>query len=274
MTKKYDISALSGSVELGKNGIVLSTDGINLLVDGVIIGQTGADGTNGVDGTNGMDGNDGAEGKSSYQVWLDEGNAGTEQDFLDSLKGTDGTNGIDGTNGTDGIDGNDGADGTNGTDGIDGNDGADGTNGTDGIDGNDGINGLDGQGVPIGGTVGQILAKVDGVNFNTQWIDNAGGSGGNSFDQDLNTFDDVTFDNITTNTITTTSGLPPSISSTTSLVITASEGVRIEGAPLRLPSLIQLEIDNLTSPQNGDMVYNVTANAVQVYSNGTWVNIA
>lgn len=39
--------------------------------------------TNGADGT---DGADGADGESAYQIWLDEGNVGTEQDFLDSLK--------------------------------------------------------------------------------------------------------------------------------------------------------------------------------------------
>jgi len=32
----------------------------------------------------------GPPGKSSYQVWLDQGYQGTEQDFLNSLKGTAG----------------------------------------------------------------------------------------------------------------------------------------------------------------------------------------
>ena len=32
----------------------------------------------------------GADGKSAYEMWLDEGNTGSEQDFLDSLKGVDG----------------------------------------------------------------------------------------------------------------------------------------------------------------------------------------
>lgn len=32
----------------------------------------------------------GDDGDSAYQVWLDEGNIGTEQDFLDSLKGDQG----------------------------------------------------------------------------------------------------------------------------------------------------------------------------------------
>lgn len=30
----------------------------------------------------------GPEGKSAYQIWLDEGNIGSEQDFLDSLVGS------------------------------------------------------------------------------------------------------------------------------------------------------------------------------------------
>ena len=62
-------------------------------------GDTGEPGQNGTDGLNGKDG------KSAYQIWLDEGNEGTEQDFLNSLKGTDGRNGIDGKNGKDGING-------------------------------------------------------------------------------------------------------------------------------------------------------------------------
>lgn len=37
---------------------------------------------------------EGGSGKSAYQVWLDAGNTGTEQDFLDSLKGADGNNGV------------------------------------------------------------------------------------------------------------------------------------------------------------------------------------
>lgn len=29
----------------------------------------------------------GADGKSAFQIWLEQGNTGSEQDFLDSLKG-------------------------------------------------------------------------------------------------------------------------------------------------------------------------------------------
>jgi hypothetical protein len=43
---------------------------------------------------------DGRDGKSAYQIWVDEGNVGTEDDFLESLKGNDGLPGQDATNNT------------------------------------------------------------------------------------------------------------------------------------------------------------------------------
>lgn len=47
----------------------------------------------------------GPDGKSAYQLWLELGNTGTEQDFFNSIKGSDGKNGSDGTNGANGKDG-------------------------------------------------------------------------------------------------------------------------------------------------------------------------
>ena len=44
----------------------------------------------------------GSEGKSAYQIWLDLGNTGTEQEFIDYLKGQDGKDGKDGRDGLDG----------------------------------------------------------------------------------------------------------------------------------------------------------------------------
>lgn len=38
----------------------------------------------------GQDGEDGQDGKSAYEIWLDEGNVGTEEDFLESIKGEKG----------------------------------------------------------------------------------------------------------------------------------------------------------------------------------------
>ena len=47
-------------------------------------------------------GKDGQEGKSAYQVWLEAGNTGTEEDYLASLKGDKGEQGIQGATGKDG----------------------------------------------------------------------------------------------------------------------------------------------------------------------------
>ena len=76
-------------------------------------GEPGADGTDGKSaydiwldaGNTGSDeefldslrGDPGNMGKSAYEIWIDEGNSGTEQDFLDSLKGEPGENGEDGS---------------------------------------------------------------------------------------------------------------------------------------------------------------------------------
>lgn len=43
--------------------------------------------------------------------------------------------------------------------------------GDDGAPGTDGDDGAPGVGVPAGGTTGQMLAKVDGTDYNTEWVD-------------------------------------------------------------------------------------------------------
>ena len=74
----------------------------------------------------------GKDGKSAYEIAIEHGFVGTENEWLESLKGVDGK---------DGVNGKDGCDGRNGIDGLlgkDGKDGADGLPGRDGIDGSDG----------------------------------------------------------------------------------------------------------------------------------------
>lgn len=43
---------------------------------------------------------EGAPGKSAYELWLEEGNTGTKDDFLNSLKGTNGSPGLPGKDAT------------------------------------------------------------------------------------------------------------------------------------------------------------------------------
>jgi hypothetical protein len=61
-------------------------------------GGNGTNGTNGIDGATGPQGGKGDNGESAYDIWITEGNVGTEADFLLSLEGTDG---VDGTGFTD-----------------------------------------------------------------------------------------------------------------------------------------------------------------------------
>jgi hypothetical protein len=57
----------------------------------------GLPGTNGNNGRNGTNGKDGTNGLSTYQLWLQDGHAGTITQFLASLRGTDGQNGTRGS---------------------------------------------------------------------------------------------------------------------------------------------------------------------------------
>ena len=56
-------------------------------------------------GTNGQNGSNGVNGKSAFEIAVENGYIGTEQEWLESLKGADGQDGADGQNGTNGIDG-------------------------------------------------------------------------------------------------------------------------------------------------------------------------
>ena len=65
-----------------------------------------------------------------------------------------------------------GATGATGPAGADGATGPAGADGADGATGATGPQGDPGPGLAAGGTAGQIIAKVDGTDYNTEWIDN------------------------------------------------------------------------------------------------------
>lgn len=68
-----------------------------------------------------------------------------------------------------GIKGAKGDQGAQGPAGQKGEQGEQGPQGTAGAKGDQGAQGPAGEGVPTGGTAGQVLTKVDGTNYNTQW---------------------------------------------------------------------------------------------------------
>jgi len=66
--------------------------------DGVgAMGPAGPAGQQGIQGPKGNKGDPGADGDSAYQVWLDEGNVGTEADFLADITGPTGAAGPGGS---------------------------------------------------------------------------------------------------------------------------------------------------------------------------------
>jgi hypothetical protein len=75
------------------------------------VGPVGEVGLTGAPGENGMNGAPGDNGLSAYEIWLNLGNSGSEQDFIDSLAGEDGVAGVDGLNGANGAAGAAGANG-------------------------------------------------------------------------------------------------------------------------------------------------------------------
>lgn len=106
-------------------------------------GPTGPEGPTGPTGPTGLagaDGADGADGASAYEVAVAEGFIGDEAAWLASLVGPAGPTGDTGATGATGPTGPAGADGA------------------------------DGQGVPTGGTTGQILAKASGTDYDTAWV--------------------------------------------------------------------------------------------------------
>ena len=71
-------------------------------------GPSGYSGSNGISGADGKPGRSGAQGEvgetgkpgaSAYQLWLDAGNSGTAEEFLNSLMAEDGVDGVAGLNG-------------------------------------------------------------------------------------------------------------------------------------------------------------------------------
>lgn len=62
-------------------------------------GPQGPTGATGPQGPVGPKGDNGADGKSAYEIWLDKGHTGTEEDFLDAIKGPTGPQGPKGDTG-------------------------------------------------------------------------------------------------------------------------------------------------------------------------------
>ena len=119
------------------------------------------------------------------------------------------------------------------------------------------------------GTIGQVLTTDGAGSFTFTTVS---GGGGGSFDQSLNTTDDVTFNSITSPTLLSNGTGVSSITSASTLTLEAVDAVIVTGSPFRLPSFTTTEKNALIA-SNGDMVYDSTLNKAQVYENGAWASI-
>jgi hypothetical protein len=140
-----------------------------------IQGVQGIQGERGLKGDNGDQGIQGEQGIQGLQgIQGERGEQGLKGDTGDQgLQGIQGIQGEAGPQGPQGIQGEVGPQGIQGETGLTGPQGDEGPQGIQGIQGETGATG---QGVPTGGTAGQVLSKIDSTNYNTEWVDQSGGS--------------------------------------------------------------------------------------------------
>lgn len=190
-------SAYEVAVENGFSGT--ETEWLDSLKNGPPgpVGPPGQDGKDGADGAPGPQGPQGIQGvKGDKGDKGDVGPAGPAgKDGAPGAKGDPGSigppgpQGATGATGAVGPKGDPGEKGDKGDPGVKGDKGDPGPQGLQGVPGEAGPQGLrgdkgdkgdagekgdpgeNGVGVPVGGTTGQVLAKVDGTDYNTQWID-------------------------------------------------------------------------------------------------------
>jgi len=137
------------------------------------IGMTGPQGPAGPQGLPGLEGPPGPQGADGP-----EGPQGPQGPIgLTGPHGPEGPQGPQGPIGFAGPEGQQGQEGPQGPQGPEGPQGPVGLTGIQGPIGMTGAQGPAGQGVPAGGTTGQVLAKINNTDFNTQWVTPATGGG-------------------------------------------------------------------------------------------------
>ena len=164
------------------NGDLYSWDSTQWIDVGQIVGPQGPVGPQGEMGPQGIQGIQGEIGPMGPQgIQGDTGPQGIQGETgLTGPQGPQGEQGIQGLTGPQGEAGPQGIQGDVGPQGIQGIQGPQGEQGIQGIQGEQGIQGLTGDtgpmgpagpGVATGGLAGQVLSKIDGADYNTQWID-------------------------------------------------------------------------------------------------------
>lgn len=118
-------------------------------------------------------------------------------------------------------------------------------------------------------TDSNVETYLDGVAVSilpdSSWTRNLGG--------ESNVWNNVWVSNIIVHgTLSTPATGTPTLSSDTSLNLTANDSVVITSSPFQLASFTWAEIQNIVAA-NGMMLYNTTNTRVQAYANGYWVDL-
>ena len=117
-----------------------------------------------------------------------------------------------------------------------------------------------------GGTPGGSTTQVQ---FN-----NAGAFGGDSDFTYNSTTNTLTVPNITATNLNVTGSGSTTISAGANIELDATNRVLVTDTPFRLASFTTTTRNAISSPANGDMIYNTTTNQLESYENSAWVATA
>jgi hypothetical protein len=144
-------------------------------------GKTGPQGLKGNPGRDGLDGLDGNPGNDGREIELQTTSTYIQWRYVGELLWKNLIE-IAKLKGQKGDKGDKGEPGEKGERGIPGYPGSQGQRGPQGFTGPAGPAGAPGEGVPAGGTTGQVLSKIDGTDYNTEWVDQTGGGGSSGYE--------------------------------------------------------------------------------------------
>ena len=102
---------------------------------------------------------------------------------------------------------------------VKGDKGDTGNTGATGATGATGPQGTAGVGVPVGGTAGQVLSKINSTDYETQWVNQSGGASGTAATGGV--YGVTTLTDSTSSTSTTTAATPASVKSSYDLAAAA-----------------------------------------------------
>ena len=215
--------------------------------------------------TPGPQGDPGEEGISAYEVWLDLGNTGTEQDFIDSLKGPEGDPGDPGADGDSAYDvwieaGNTGTE----QEFLDSLKGSVGDPGDQGADGDSAYDVWIAEGNT--GTEQEFLDSLKGTDGDPGLLPDGSSNGNTAYWNGSEwVTDSINLYNDGTNVMVGTDSVDPSSAFT---VASSTKGVL-------LPKLTQSERDLISNPSSGLLIFQTDNSPGFYYFDGVeWVNLS